>query len=232
MSITKQRSFWQGFAAGAASGTAAGIGFMLSWKALAAAHDRRILRIEESLQIGCPVNEVFAAWTNFSELPKMTPMVRAVEEFGRRSHWIVELHGKRFEWEAELTQKIPNQSIGWNSRRGPKHSGRITFSPLASDTLVHITMNYAPPFSVFAPSLEPMRERLEGAVKRVLRDFKASLENMDLNRDRTAERATGTRGAGTEATGHPQYGRLSGAEPVEYARPPEAKPLSQPEAQK
>ena len=232
MTFNKQKIFWQGFALGSVSGAAVGLGFVASWNAMASARSRRVIRVEESLQIGRPVNEVFSAWCNFSELPKMTPMVREVREFGRQSHWIVELHGKRFEWDAELTQKIPNQAIGWKSTRGPQHSGRFTFSPLGSDTLVHIAMNYVPPFTLFTPATEPLREQLEGAVKRVLRDFKASVENQDTGGQRQADRSTGTLAVGAEGAGYTQHGRFGGNEPAEYNRPPEEPPFSQPEAQK
>lgn len=232
MMLTKRNVFWQGFAVGAASGAAAGLGLMASWNALSSALDRRVVTVEESLQIGCPVNEVFAAWCNLSELPRMTPMVKAVRQFGRRSHWIVELHGKRFEWGAELTQKIPNQSIGWKSIKGPGHSGRVTFSPLASDTLVHVVVNYVPPFSIFAPAIETLRDQLEGAVKRALRDFKASMENQDITSKGSADRSTGTLGGGSESAGYAQHGRFGGNEPAEYGRGSEPGPLPQPEEQK
>src|SRR6516164_228982 len=99
-----RNSFWKGFAAGAASGTAAGLGVMLGWQALASARNSRIVRIEESLQIGRPVVDVFAAWSNFSNLPNISPMIRSVETFGGRSHWVMSIYGKHVEWDAELVQ--------------------------------------------------------------------------------------------------------------------------------
>ena len=80
------------------------------------------------------------------------------------------------EWDARIEQLIPNEAIGWKSVNGPKHTGRITFSPIGNDTLVQVTMNYAPPLRLFLPFVAPMTGRIEGVIERVLRDFKASAE--------------------------------------------------------
>jgi len=46
-----RNNFWKGFAAGAVSGTAAGIGMIAAWQTLSSARNSRIIRIEESLQL-------------------------------------------------------------------------------------------------------------------------------------------------------------------------------------
>ena len=225
-----RNNFWKGFAAGAASGTAASIGMIAAWQTLSSARNSRIIRIEESLQIGRPVDEVFTAWTDFSNLPNISPMIRRVQTFGDRSHWVMALYGKQFEWDAELVQNIPNQSLGWKSVHGPKHSGRINFSPLGNDTLVHVIMNYAPPLRVFSRAAEPLREPLEAHVKRALRDLKAALEHSGAQSGNAG--ATGTFGIDPQTSGHTQHSRFGGPGTGEYTRPTEPKPFSQPEAQK
>jgi uncharacterized membrane protein len=225
-----RNSFWKGFVAGAATGTAAGLGAMFGWQALSSARNSRIIRIEESLQIGRPVDDVFATWSNFGNLPNISPMIRSVETFGGRSHWVMSIYGKHVEWDAELVQKIPNQSLGWKSVSGPKHSGRINFSPLGNDTLVHVIMNYAPPLRIFSRAAEPLREPLEAHVKRVLRDLKAALEHAGTHPANAT--ATGTFGIDPQTSGHTQHSRFGGPGTGEYTRPPEQKPSSQPEAQK
>jgi len=207
--IMNRKSFWTGFAIGAVSGTATGIGLITSWQALASTRSSRIIRIEESLQIGRPVHEVFTAWSDLSNLPNLTPLVRQVQNFGRRSHWVMSLYGKRFEWDAELVQNIPNQALGWKSISGPKHSGRINFSALDNDTLVHVTMNYAPPLRIFTRAAEPLREQLESTVKRVLREFKAALEH-PTQIAAPGERPTGRFGIDPRTSGHTQHSRFGG----------------------
>lgn len=218
--IMNRNTFWKGFTAGAVTGTAAGIGVMFTWQAFSSARSSRIIRIEESLQIGRPVDEVFAAWSNFANLPNISPMIRNVQTFNGRSHWTVSLYGKQLEWDAELVQKIPNQSLGWKSVHGPKHSGRINFSPLGNDTLVHVIMNYAPPLRIFSRAAEPLREPLEGHVKRVLRDLKAALEHSSGAQIGNKAPAA-TFGIDPQTSGHTQHSRFGGPGTGEYTRPTE-----------
>lgn len=170
----RRQTFWSGFAAGAAMGTFVGIGGILALRRISSRTDGRILRLQKSINIGRPVEAVFAAWSNFERLPQLIDFIENVEQFETRSHWWVNIDGKRFEWDAEITQMIPNQSIGWKSLSGPKHTGRISFAPLRDQTLVNVTMNYAPLFG----SLLPIDQYLEDWIERALRGFKAALEGV------------------------------------------------------
>jgi uncharacterized membrane protein len=136
-----------------------------------------VLRLEKSIQIGRPVDEVFNAWTDWDRLPRVSENVSQIIQRGDQSRWSVNVGGQTIEWTAITEQFIPNQAIGWKSIEGPKHTGRITFSPLRDDTLVHIAMNYAPPVRVLRPLMAPMTGHMEGVIEKVLRDFKASVES-------------------------------------------------------
>ena len=165
-------NFWSGFALGAL----AGVGGVLAFKGLSSDTDSRILRLEKSINIGRPVDLVFAAWSNFERLPQFIDFVKRVERFGTHSRWSVEIDRKEFEWDAQITQVVSNQSIGWKSLSGPKHTGRISFAPLGEQTVVHVTMNYAPPLGGFGAML-PIDQHLEDWIERALREFKAGLES-------------------------------------------------------
>jgi uncharacterized membrane protein len=242
--------FWKGFATGAAAGAAGAIGSMLAWKAIGRVRNGRVLRFEKSLQIGRPVSEVFRAWSTLEDLPRHVDFIESVAVSGRRSHWVMQPAGRKVEWEAEVTQLIPNEAIGWKSISGPKHTGRIDFSPIGGDTLIHVTMNYAPPLRpahLFAPAATEIQHYIEQA----LRDFKAALEGKGQEGRRSftdlrENRATGTYGSiappsntaaaapsgsigpSSAAAGdldrHTQTGRFGNPETtVDYTRPPEKK---------
>lgn len=221
-----KRHFWSGFAAGAA----AGLGTLWAANAVGRGRSSRIIRLEKSVQIGRPVDEVFNSWSDLSRLPYYSPMIESVRRYGDRSHWSVNINGKRFEWDAELTQIIPNEAISWKSVSGAKHSGRITFSPIGNDTLAHVQMNYVPPLKMLRPLLSPLSGQIEGHIEQALRDFKAALEEKGQGESAerraadTSAQATGTYGPGPEMLSrntNEKYG--SPSVPVEYTRPPEAK---------
>ena len=219
-----REKFWPGFVAGIAAGALAGVGGALAFKRRSSDADRRVVRLEKSVNVGRPVEAVFAAWSNFERLPQCIGFVRRVERFGTQSRWLVNIDGRDFEWDAQITQVVPNESIGWKSLSGPKHTGRISFSPLGDQTIVHVLMNYAPPLGAIGSAL-PMDSHLEQWIERGLRDFKSALE-------REAGQRTGTTGARLEReevalsnsrgpVGTP--GEHSAPGTVRYTRPPEAK---------
>jgi uncharacterized membrane protein len=239
--MAKQK-FWSGFTAGAVAGVAAATTSLLAWKTFGRIKDGRILRLEKSLQIGKPVEAVFEAWSRLENLPRYTRLVQEVRTEGNRSHWTLNLGARLIRWDAEITQSIPNEAIGWKSISGPKHTGRIDFSPIGDDALIHITMNYMPPKQM-GRLFSPIWGRLENYIDQALRDFKASLEGkgqegkvgqggeirkptgnvtdspaMDQVEQRAAFQKTGTFGEGDFGA---QSGRFGGPESsVEYTRPP------------
>lgn len=222
----KQRDFWIGFTWGAA----AAIGGALVAGRVRRGGASRILRLEKSLQIARPPAEVFDVWSDFEELAKYIGLLESVRSSGHRSHWTANIKGVPLQWDAELTQLIPNQAMGWKSVKGPQHSGRVTFSPLGNDTLVHVQMNYMPPVRFLRLALSPFSGEIEGYLEQALRDVKAGLEKRPVTaatekrRQDTLGRATGTHGTGPELIAEQQNPRFGApSTPVEYTAPPEAK---------
>lgn len=233
------KRYWRGFATGAATGAGLTFGSM----ALASALGRRnprIVRLEKSLQIGRPVEEVFQQWANLDRLPEWSECVEEVFRNGNCSHWVVNVDGRKLEWDAEVEQFIPNEAIGWKSLNGPKHTGRITFAKIGNDTLVQVTMNYAPPSRFLTPFGANVGEYLEKYIEQVLRDFKASMEGKGQEGAKPATRTGSERiGPGTAVTQNQAsratgtYGGNSGVSdadkvgsrpnPVDYTSPPEMK---------
>lgn len=238
-----RRRYWQGFVTGLAVGSGASIGSWLIVRAIRGRQHDKVVRLEKSIQIGRPVEEVFRAWSNFEQLPSLLRMIEDVQVRGSRSHWVVRIDGRRVEWDAELTQRIENRALGWKSMSGPKHTGRIDFSPLGNDTLIHVVMNYAPPMGMLGSSIAErsgVSAMVEAQIEQALRDFKAALEGKGqegseaergaLRRVPTdvlanqQSRATGTYGP-ADLAGHTQTSRFGGQpNPVEYTRPTEPKP--------
>jgi uncharacterized membrane protein len=168
----RTRDFWSGFVCGAAAAVGAG----LLVERLRGGGASRILRLEKSIQIASPLVDVWETWNDFDTLTAMSESIQQVRTFGNRSRWMVTVNGVPVEWEAEITQIIPYQAVAWKSVSGPKHSGRVTFSSIGNDTLVHVHMNYVPPARIMRPMLSPFAGDIEGYIERILRDFKAGLE--------------------------------------------------------
>lgn len=233
------KRFWKGFATGTAVGAGAGFGSWLLSRRLFKRQHVRVVRLEKSVQIGKPVDEVFRAWADLERLPSLVRMVEAVQRRGNRSRWRLRLNGRVVEWDAEVTQLVLNQALGWKSVSGPKHTGRINFSPLGNDTEIHVVMNYSPALGFFARGMTENTGVLERYLEQALRNFKAALEGKGqearMSQPETARiptgvlgnqeaRSTGTFGPAPETSGTqspPRSGDIPN--PIEYTRPPEAK---------
>src|SRR5690242_17555841 len=105
----RARGFWSGFAWGAAA--VAGTGLALA--GLRRNGGSRILRLEKSIQIAKPLHDVFDVWSNPEDLSNLSGMIARVRSYGNRSRWTVVVNNVPMEWEAEITQFIPYQAIGW-----------------------------------------------------------------------------------------------------------------------
>jgi uncharacterized membrane protein len=206
-------NFWNGFFTGVGAGAAAGAGALMAWQSFGRGRNSRVLRIEKSIEIGAPVADVFRAWADLETLPSRISMIQKVVRSGDSFNWELEIGGQLFAWDAIITQFIPNEAIGWKSISGPKHTGRIAFSPLGNDTLVYVQMNYAPPLGRASALVAPLGSQLEHYVEHALHEFKASLE-----KGRVRERITGTFGA--------QSSRFGGMEPTEFTQATQPKPFS------
>lgn len=215
----KTKSFWTGVAAGAAAtiGTAWIVGLA------GRGGNSRIIRLEKSVQIGRTVEDVFQCWCDLETLPRFTSLLRSVRRFGDRSHWIAEVGGRPVEWDAEIVQVLPNQSIGWRTTGGAQHTGRITFAPLGDQTLVHVQMNYLPKMSLLRPLFATMAGQIDGYLEQALRDLKSALESghgAASRRQEIAEPAVATGTYGPTGA-NPRFGTPT--IPVDFTRPPESK---------
>ena len=181
-------NYWGGFAVGAAIGTGAAIAAAIIAN-IAGNRSSRIVRLEDSVQIGRPVAEVFRAWSDLESIAGYMEFVNSIRVDGDISIWDATIDGKNFRWKAQTTQIVPNEAIGWKSVSGPKHTGRITFSKIGDDTLVHVTMNYAPPVGVFGRLLSPFSDHFEGYISQSLRDFKNAMEGGGAATGRHPEKA-------------------------------------------
>jgi uncharacterized membrane protein len=221
-----RKRYWQGFFTGLTVGSGASVASWLIARAVRGRQHEKIVRLEKSIQIGRPVQEVFRAWANFEQLPSLLRMIEDVQVRGNRSHWVGRIDGRRIEWDAELTQRVENRALAWKSVSGPKHTGRIDFSSIGNDTLVHVVMNYAPPMGSIGSSLAErsgVSDIVEAQIEQALRDFKAALEGKGqegaeeergMQRRMSTEvnqqsRATGTYGI-AELSGHTQTSRFGG----------------------
>ena len=135
-------------------------------------------RIEKSIEVKCPVRQVYNQWTQFEEFPRFMAGVKEVRQLDdTHLHWHAEVWGKDKEWDAEIVEQMPDQRISWRSTSGDApNAGSVRFEPVAPDTTrVRLTMEYEPQGLVenVGDKLGVMSARVQNSVE----DFKKFIES-------------------------------------------------------
>lgn len=110
-------------------------------------HQRTI----QTVAINRSPEECYQLWRDFANLPRFMQHVQSVQVLDdRRSHWVVRgPGGSNIEWDAEITDDRPNETIAWRSVEGAdvNHSGRVRFerAPAGHGTFVKVRVSYDPP---------------------------------------------------------------------------------------
>ena len=102
-------------------------------------------RVEKSIQVDCPVDVVYNQWTQFEDFPQFMAGVKEIRQIDdTHVRWHAEVWGKDKEWDAEITEQVPDQHIAWRSISGDApNAGEVRFEPVSRDkTRVHLTMEY------------------------------------------------------------------------------------------
>jgi uncharacterized membrane protein len=151
-------------------------------------------KVERSVVINRPCEELFQFWRQFDNLPRFMDNLESVTILDEdRSHWVAKGPvGTRVEWDAEIHNEIENELIAWRSLPGADvdQAGSVYFSPLADGgTEVRVIMRYSPPAG-----------RLGDAVAHILGDDPDQQIADDLRRFKqvmdTGEPASSAPGAG------------------------------------
>jgi uncharacterized membrane protein len=102
--------------------------------------------IEQSIEVDVPAKTAYNQWTQFEEFPKFMEGVKSVQQLNdKRLHWRAEIAGKEKEWDAEITEQIPDQRIAWRSRSGASNGGVVTFHVLSpTRSKVMLQLEYDP----------------------------------------------------------------------------------------
>jgi len=117
------------------------------------------VKVEKSVTIDRPIEELFAFWRRFENLPRFMDHLESVAERpDGTSHWIVKTtSGKALEWDARIIEERTNEMISWQSLEDADvaNAGSVWFSPAPNGrgTVVRVSMKYSPPGGKIAASL-------------------------------------------------------------------------------
>ena len=149
--------------------------------------DQGIVRTKRSITVNRPVEEVYAFWRDFENLPRFMRHLESVTVTGdRRSHWVAKAPaGKTVEWDAETLEERENELISWRSLPGADvyNAGSVRFqrAPGGRGTEVRVTLEYEPPLGKLGSKVAMLfREEPGQQVQDDLRHLKQVLETGEI----------------------------------------------------
>jgi len=91
--------------------------------------------VTESVDVNVPVHTAYNQWTQFADFPKFMEGVEKVNQItATMTHWVVKVAGLTKEFDAQITEQIPDERVAWHSIEGPGHAGVVTFHRTSEDT--------------------------------------------------------------------------------------------------
>ena len=102
--------------------------------------------VEQTIVVNVPLSTAYNQFTQFEEFPRFMETVEEVNQLDdTHLHWRANVAGKTKEWDAEITEQVPDQRIAWRSTSGVKNSGVVSFEKVADNkTRVRMQMTYEP----------------------------------------------------------------------------------------
>ncbi len=90
--------------------------------------------VEQSIDIAVPVHVAYNQWTQFESFPQFMDGIEEVRQLDdTHLHWRAEIAGHVTEWDAVITEQLPDERIAWRSTDGTANAGVVTFHRLGDD---------------------------------------------------------------------------------------------------
>jgi uncharacterized membrane protein len=147
------------------------------------------VQVRKAITVSPPPQATYEFWRDLENLPRFMEHLESVEVLDEtRSRWRAKAPaGRKVEWEAEIVNDLPDESISWRSRPGAdvENSGSVSFraAPGGRGTEVVVELRYTPPAGGFgAAAAKLFGEDPPTQLADDLRRFKQVLETGEVVR--------------------------------------------------
>lgn len=146
------------------------------------------VNIDESITINRRPEEVYRFWHNFENLPSFMEHLDSVKVLDeRRSHWVASTPGGiKFEWDADMTEDIPNERISWQSllKSDVQNQGSVEFKKALPENTTELKFkaSYAIPGGIGTGASKLLEYITAKQLKKELSQFKSMIESGEILR--------------------------------------------------
>jgi uncharacterized membrane protein len=103
--------------------------------------------VEKSIDVNVPVRQAYDQWTQFETFPEFMSGVERIEQrTDTLTHWVTNVNGVHREFDAEITEQIPDERVAWTTVAGQaRQAGVVTFHHLDEGrTKVMLQLEFVP----------------------------------------------------------------------------------------
>ncbi|MCU1546549.1 MAG: cyclase [Homoserinimonas sp.] len=135
-------------------------------------------QVIETVDVDVPVTTAYNQWTQFESFPRFLSFVKSITQVDDvNTHWKVNIGGVEREFDARITEQLPDERVAWNSTGGDdNHAGVVTFHKLSpSTTRVTVQLDWTP--TGVAEKVGAAVGVDDHAIKNDLKNFKEFIES-------------------------------------------------------
>ena len=155
--------------------------------------------VQQAVEIGAPLHAVYEQIATFENYPRFMTGVQRVTRVGAdQTHWIMDVEGRRREFDAQITERSLDKRVSWATTEGPLLAETITLRPMG-ETRTQIVAQLEADVAFLLPSDRHGAETLRRRLKADLNTFKGLIETGELGglhlRDASSKRLPGAQDA-------------------------------------
>lgn len=133
--------------------------------------------VKSDVEVKVPVSTAYNQWTQFESFPQFMDGVEEVRQVDdTHLHWRVNIAGVAREFDAEITEQLPDTRIAWQSIDGPRQAGVVDFRRLnEAETHIALQLEWEP--EGFVEKTGAVIQADDIQIDRDLRAFKDLIES-------------------------------------------------------
>jgi hypothetical protein len=136
--------------------------------------------VQQAVEIGAPLHTVYEQLAKFENYPRFMTGVERVTPLGNdQTHWIMDVEGRRREFDAQITERSLDERVSWATTEGPLLAETITLRPMG-ETRTQIVAQLEADVAFLLPSDRHGTETLSKRLRADLNTFKGLIETGKL----------------------------------------------------
>jgi hypothetical protein len=137
--------------------------------------------VQQAIEVSAPLHTVYEQLAAFENYPRFMSGVQEVTPIGHdQTHWIMDVDGKRREFDAQITERSLDERVSWSTTEGPLLAETITLRPMG-ETKTQIVAQLEADIAFLMPSDRHGQASLTRRLKSDLSTFKNLVESGGFN---------------------------------------------------